>query len=187
MAGPTTAPMLTTPDPLAASPQDAAPPTAPEPGPQEDDVPEPPVPAEVLASAKLAATVPQIPEALMPLANGFCQYLQGRMHTFMTEEANRLIRGTNDTLVAMRDTAQGALQASGTAQDALTDVLATVAQGLTVNPYKATMKAVSPAGYLVSIEIVKTDPGELIESVEALHGVLKDMQYGAIPEIAAFD
>ena len=213
VAGPTTAPMLQAEDPLAASVQqtlhaaratEALPPSLPDTAPQgEDDLADPAVPAEVLAAGPLtgavgatlmnAPTVPAIPESLLPIASGFCQYLQGRLHQWLDEESATLIRstkdtirGANDTIVEMRDYAKGLLQANGDSQAALTTVLAQVSQGLTVNPYRATMKAISPAGYVVTIEVVKHNGAELCEAIEGMQAYLQEMKYGAVPEVEAF-
>jgi exodeoxyribonuclease V len=187
MAGPTSAPMLHTDDPLAPTAQSPLPASLPDTLPQDDDVADPVVPAAVLTPAPqaLPATVPRLSEDLLPMAQGFCQYLQATLDKWLMEEHSKLLRGANDSLVEMRDFAKGLLHANGDSQAALATVLSHVGQGLMVNPYKATMQAVSPAGYVVTIEVVKRDGGELVSAIEGMQEYLQEMRYTAMPAVAA--
>lgn len=186
--GPTTAPMLTM-DPFAPTAQEPLPASLPDTLPQDtgaEDIADPPVPPGALQTVEA-----HFPEgASVTVARAFCEYLQGKLHTWLMEEHSRMATGVDVTLASMRDHATAVMQTQQYSMDELTHAMRTIAeQGLmsVTNPYKATVKAVSTQGYVVSIEVVKRDPDSLIASVTALTGWLKEQQYGAMPEVAAFD
>lgn len=134
------------------------------------------------------STVPALPDALLPLAHGFCQYLQGHMHTLLSDEANTLIRGASDALTEMRDFTKGMLHANGDAQEALLSVLAQLgAHGLKLveTPYTLQVQVRNPAGVPIIITVRKASAAELLDELTRLETWLALQGYSAGQEVTA--
>ena len=154
-----------------------------------------PVPDNVLlvpnAGTVVVGTTPQpIPmnapsdtwHAHEALLLGFTEALQRRLHEGLLEDHSAITRTLDGVLAAMKGAIEtlGASHAQVVSQ--LSTALATLQErGLSVvqNPYHATVQAVSPEGYPVSIAIAKRDGSELTTALTSLVGWLAKQGYAA--------
>ena len=75
------------------------------------DIPEPTVPASLATALQepLHGTVPVLPDALLPLAHGFCQYVQAQLTAQLTDAGIKMARDVDKTITAMGDYTKGVL------------------------------------------------------------------------------
>ena len=174
--------------PLMAVPPDV-PPDVP-PVPLTDDIEDPPVPAG-LVQAALAASVPQIPDALLPLAHGFCQYLQTQVHTFLGDEHRALMKSVDASLASVRAWTEGMLQGNEHSQYTMGDALAKLHEHganlvhANADPYHAVITARTPNGFALQLTIEKATSGELIEELGRVEGWLVANGYTVVEGVAA--
>lgn len=112
----------------------------------------------------------------MALLVGFCQAVQTELMTGVETQFKAFLHCIDATWQHM----QKNLQHNEHAQYQLSDTLLKLqVQGLVImqNPYRARVQAVSPGGYLVELEIVKTDAETLMNSVTGLLGWLESNKY----------
>jgi hypothetical protein len=158
-----------------------------------DDVEDPPVPAGTIDVAPVPPdasmlTPPPvtIPDALVPLAHGFCQYLQSRMHAWLMDEHRSLMTTVDSSLASIRTWAQEVFQSNEHASYQLGDALAKLREGgLTLHqdrttPYTAVIDARTPQGFTLRLTIEKGTSGELIEELGRLEGWLVSNGYSVV-------
>lgn len=182
-----------------------------------DDIPDPPLPASladeamaqavpgVPATAPTTAVVPShgqappsIPATLRPpdfgqheaLLHGFCQYLQGKMHDWMTAEHRAVMASLENVYADARAHRETVLQANEHALYALGNTLAKLQEdGLKVHstPYEMSLRAYSPAGLPLTLTIRQATPQALIDELTRLETWLGMHGYTAEPgrEVAA--
>lgn len=154
-----------------------------------DDVIDPPVPPGTIDDV-VPPTVPALPDALLPLAHGFCQYLQSQVHTFLGEEHRQLQASVDASLAAVRHWAEGMLQGNEHAQYTLGDALAKVREDgarlvhAKADPYTAVLEARTPHGFPLRLTIEKGSSGELIEALGRLEGWLVANGYTVLEGVA---
>ena len=172
----------------------------------DDDIPDPRVPENVLSmptaavidastvgmsitpsqfphiSGQDAAAPPDAWHAHEVLLLGFTQALQRKLHEGLLEDHSAITRTLDGVLAAMK----GAIETLGTSHaqvvSQLSTALATLQErGLSVvqNPYQATVQAVSPEGYPVSIAIAKREGSELTTALTGLVGWMAQQGYAA--------
>jgi hypothetical protein len=167
-----------------------------EPDPHED-IPDPPLPTvveqAVQNTSQEAAPAPewQQHEALL---QGFLGLLQGRLKAWIEDEHKALqtARATCDlehqrlcqALEAVTKLAQQAVTTSQQTNEhawySLGDSLKTLQERgmqLRLDPYQATVQALSPHGFPVTIQVAKSDVSELIGALPALTGWLAQEHY----------
>jgi hypothetical protein len=125
------------------------------------------------------------------LLQGFCQALQKKLTAFLVDESQGMLK-TLDALmagiqrwtdaVALYQTAvqQHDLQAQSQVHAALR-LLQEQGLQLRHDPYTATVQALSPSGFPVTIQVAKGQAGELCQAVENLTAWLADTNYTAPP------
>jgi hypothetical protein len=151
-----------------------------------DDIPDPAVPPGTIddtPAPALPPTVPALPDALLPLAHGFCQYLQGqaRMHGWLMDEHRHLMTTLDASLVSIRDWAREVFQSNEHSQYQMANALE---KGLLLHqshtkaqPYTAVIDARTPHGFPLRLTIEKATSGELIEELGRLEGWLQANGY----------
>jgi hypothetical protein len=162
------------------------------------DIPDPLVPAGTIdvapvppdASMLTPPTV-TIPDALLPLANGFCQYLQSRMHAWLMDEHRSLMTTVDGSLASIRTWAQEVFQSNEHASYQMGDALAKLHEHgahlvhAKAEPYTAVIDARTPHGFPLRLTIEKGTSGELIEELSRLEGWLVANGYTVIDGTAA--
>lgn len=149
-----------------------------------DDIPDVSVPETLTAALAEPApsTLPDKYGEHEALLQGFCQHLQAIMHKWMLEEHHTLATGMDATLAGVRDWAKLVFQGNEHAQYSLADALLKIQEGgiaLRHDPYNATVQAVSPAGYPVTLHLAKPDAAALVEALPAVVGWLQANGYVA--------
>lgn len=166
-----------------------APPSAPllQAAPQPDDIPDPVVPAEVIAS-KTAQNAPEsthTPGAtsgtpkkseetaapIEPQALGFLQWIQQQLRSTFDLEILYANMRRDEQFSTMKTWLEA--QASPAALAALDT------QSLNGPPYQASVQAISPDGFAVTITVTKRDTGALVEDLNNLLPWLKAQGYRA--------
>lgn len=115
-----------------------------------DDVEDPPVPPGT--TDVLPPTVPPLPDALVPLAHGFCQYLQAQLETRLDDAGRRLTKEVGATMDEMATYTKGVM----------------AAYGPTPTPYQVTLRATSQEGFPVEVTMRKATAAELVEEMGRL-------------------
>jgi len=191
-----------------------APPSAPflnnTPADAPDDIPDPTVPAS-LAEAAMAQpvpglppeaptmavvpsngttppavppTVPALPDALLPLAHGFAQYVQGLLSQQLEEAAIRMTKSVDLTMSGMAQYTQGVLTANEHAEYSLAHVLEKLhSDGLKVYgaPYEMRLQVYTHAGIPLQFTIRHTSPAALLDELTRLETWLALQGYTATP------
>ena len=136
------------------------------------DIDDPDVPegtTEALeAFTAIPDTVPAIPEGLLPLAHGFCQYLQARLDTELTNAGIRMARGAETTITSMAEYTQGVLAANEHANYSFAEALIQFARGNPTLPYQMALQAHTPQGYPITLTIQKGTAEEFIPAMVKL-------------------
>ena len=125
-------------------------------------------------------TVPVLPDALLPLAHGFCQYLQGVFGAKLEEAALRMTKAMGVAMDGMARYTQGVLQCNEHAEMQLSDALLQVREhGLTVHgsPYEMTLQVSTPAGVPLTLTIRKGSAAELLDELTRLETWLSAQGY----------
>jgi len=190
-----------------------APPSAPMLNNEPDDIADPPVPESLAAEAMAQAvpgfplqgatmavvpsngttppavppTVPALPDALLPLAHGFCQYVQAMLGTQLEEAAIRMTKSVDLTMSGMAQYTQGVLTTNEHASYQLSDALLKLGeQGLKLveTPYTLQVQVKNPAGVPIVITVRKASAAELLDELTRLEGWL--MQQGYTGQEVAF-
>lgn len=158
-----------------------------------DDIPDPPVPASARDAVQAPANpvgVPNAPQApQMPsdtfnaheaLLQGFCQHLQNRLTQFLVEESKGLLRAFESTTLTLRECLERVAQPNEHAQYQLSDALLKLQEhgiALKGDPYRASLEALTPQGFPVTITVAKQQAGELVEALPALVGWMVEQGY----------
>ena len=117
------------------------------------------------------STVPPLPDAFLPLAHGFCQYLQAQFGAKLAETAIGMTKEVSATIDGMTRYAQGVLQSNEHVGYQLSDALLKVQEhGLTIHssPYEMSLQVYTPAGVPLALTIRKTSPGDLLDELTRL-------------------
>jgi hypothetical protein len=158
-----------------------------------EDIPDPAVPEGTIdvAPAMPPATAGTIPDALLPLAHGFCQYLQSRMHAWLMDEHRQLMTTVDGSLASIRTWAQEVFQSNEHAQYTMGDALTQLREHganfvhAKADPYTAVIDARTPHGFPLRLTIEKGSSGELIEELGRLEGWLVANGYTVVEGAAA--
>lgn len=159
-----------------------------------DDIPDPVVPegtAEVSslvqepregdkAPQTLPSLAPAIPDSLVPLAHGFCQYVQGLLGKQLDDAGVKMARSVEQTTNDMATFTKGVLASNEHASYQLSDALAKMQEGglpLLSPPYQAVLRVETSAGYPLSLTITKSTSGALIEELGKVEGWLQANGY----------
>jgi hypothetical protein len=136
------------------------------------DIDDPPVPEGTTdaleAFAGMPATVPALPEGLLPLAHGFCQYLQAKLDKELTDSGIKMARVVENSVLDMSKFTQGVLATNEHAQYSFADALVKFAQVSQPLPYRLALQAHTPQGYPVTLTIEKSSAEELIPAMGKL-------------------
>lgn len=139
-----------------------------------DDIADPPVPAGLVQAA---TTVPELPDALVPLAHGFCQYVQAQLGTQLTDAGIKMARSMDTTITAMADYTKGVLATNEHAHYAFADALAKITA--THTPYEMTLQVSTPAGVPLTLTIRQQTPVALLDELTRLEAWLQANGYTA--------
>jgi exodeoxyribonuclease-5 len=163
-----------------------------------DDIVDPTVPVGVLnlpdeglvqghqdgSTSPLPPAVPPsvagLPENLLPLAHGFCQYVQGLLGTQLEEAAIRMTKSVDLTMSGMAQYTKGVLTANEHASYQLSDALLKLGeQGLKLveTPYTLQVQVRNPAGVPIIITVRKASAAELLDELTRLEGWLEKQGY----------
>jgi exodeoxyribonuclease-5 len=124
-----------------------------------------------IAPPLVPSTVPSLPESFLPLAHGFCQYLQGAFGAKLEETAIGMTKEVSATIDGMTRYAQGVLQSNEHVGYQLSDALLQIREhGLTVHgsPYEMTLQVYTPAGVPLTVTIRKTSAADLLDELTRL-------------------
>lgn len=150
-----------------------------------DDIADPVTPPAVLQAPSSPPPVYNAHEALL---QGFCSALQAKMFAWMAEHHKAAMDITEHTWTAMVQHVDKLNQGNEHAAYQLANALAAIQErGLTVSasPYTATVQAVSPDGYAVSITVQKPEADALVEELGRLTPWLKNQHYTAPSAVVA--
>ena len=119
----------------------------------------------------MAATIPPVPDGLLPLAHGFCQYVQAQLTAQLTDAGVKMARDVDKTITAMADYTKGVLASNEHASYQISDALLKIMEhGFTISgaPYTATVSAVNTDGFTVTLTIQKHEASSLVEELQRL-------------------
>jgi hypothetical protein len=146
------------------------------------DILDPAVPPEALEPppAVGAPAEPSSVHAYDALLHGFCTALQGKLHAWLLEESTTFDRHLDKMLVFLKDWGEQTGKANEHACYQLSDALAKLCEhglGSLGAPYQATIQAISPAGFPITLQLAKQDPVALVGALESVHQWLASAQY----------
>jgi hypothetical protein len=173
-----------------------------------DDVPEPMVPASLAAAAMaqpvpglppaaptmavvpsngtgqatLHQSVPALPDALLPLAHGFCQYVQGLLGQQLEDAGLRMTKSVDLTMSGMAQYTQGVLTANEHASYQLSDALLKLREeGLKIleAPYTMQVQVRNQAGIPITLTVHKQTAADLLDELTRLEAWLATNGYTA--------
>lgn len=130
----------------------------------------------------LPPTVPGIPESLVPLAHGFCQYVQAQLNKQLEDAGIKMARSMDTTITDMANYTKGVLATSEHANYSFADALAKITQ--TQAPYSVVVHAVTPNGLPCTLTMHKPTSSELIEELGRMESWMIANGYTA-QEVAA--
>lgn len=132
------------------------------------------------APQPLPGAVPALPDALVPLAHGFCQYVQHLLGTQLHEAGVHTAKSVDATLTDMANFTKGILASNEHASYQLSDALSKFQEhGLPLlsPPYQAVLRVETSAGYPLALTITKSTSGALIEELGKVEGWLQANGY----------
>lgn len=130
----------------------------------------------------LSATVPSLPDAFLPLAHGFCQYLQAQFGAKLDEAAIRMTKSVDLAMSGMAQYTQGVLTCNEHAEMQLSNALLKLQEhGLKVYgaPYEMQLQVSTPAGIPLTLTIRQTTPAALLDELTRLEAWLSHNGYVA--------
>lgn len=160
-----------------------------------NDIPEPVLPSElvtaitpetpvndspIVETQHLNGAVSRIPEAMLPLAHGFCDYLQHRLHEWMMNEHRELTKGMDVTMSGIRDYALKVLQGNEHSQYSMADAMKTWSENglpLVSPPYQVVLRLRSPQGVGMTLTITKATSAQLVEALQGVSAWLHSAGY----------
>ena len=154
-----------------------------------DDIPDPIVPPNVSTTPVEAqngqgpSTVPLLPDQLIPLAHGFCQYVQAQLNRQLEDAGIKMARSMDTTITDMANYTKGVLSTNEHAHYSFADALAKITQ--TQAPYSVVVHAVTPSGLPCTLTMHKPTSSELIEELGRMTGWLEANGYTAQEVTAA--
>lgn len=137
-------------------------------------------PSSPVTPPSVPPTVPGLPDAFLPLAHGFCQYLQARLHGLIAEEHHHWMSGFDGALAHIRAHMETVLQSSEHAAYQLSDALLQVREhGVTIHgsPYEMTLQVSTPAGVPLTLTIRKGSAAELLDELTRLESWMAAQGY----------
>jgi exodeoxyribonuclease-5 len=154
---PEQAALLATPDPLR---EDS--PLLASPVPDVEDIPEPVLPDAILTDIANPPppTLSPLREDWLPMLQGFCQHLQHRLEDGVAEMNRQLLQTMDACCLSLKNMRDLAVEHNEHAQYQLSDALLKLhEQGLQLrqDPYQASVRAVSPQGFEVTLTLAKPD------------------------------
>ena len=154
-----------------------------------DDILEPPVPPAVLEPLPEAPIAQASKESCTfndheALLLGFSQALQKRLMEDVFAQANGMLKVLDAVYAKITGTVEQ-LTASHRATQA--DLVGVLQQGLLVRkePFMARIQGISPAGFVLTLEVVKEDAQALVTAVEAMMGWLEGQGYTGLHAASA--
>lgn len=123
----------------------------------------------------IPATVPSLPDAFLPLAHGFCQYLQAQFGAKLDEAAIRMTKSVDLAMSGMAQYTQGVLTCNEHAEMQLSDALLKLQEhGLKVYgaPYEMQLRVSTPAGIPLTLTIRQATPAALLDELTRLEAWL---------------
>lgn len=147
-----------------------------------DDIPDPVVPAGTIEATGPPATAGTIPDALVPLAHGFCQYVQGLLGKQLDDAGVKMARSVDTTVTEMANFTKGVLASNEHASYSFADALVKFAQASQETPYQVTLRATSQEGFPVEVTIRKATAAELVDEMGRLVGWLTANGYNSQSE-----
>ena len=128
-------------------------------------------------------TVPLLPDALLPLAHGFCQYVQAKLDAQLKDAGVKMARDVDTVISDMANFSKGVLGSNEHAAYQLSDALT---RGIKLVPpgYQVVVHAVTPCGLPCTLTMTKDTSSELIEELGRMTGWLEANGYTA-QEVAA--
>jgi len=142
------------------------------------------VPSNGTTPPAVPPTVPALPDALLPLAHGFAQYVQGLLSQQLEEAAIRMTKSVDLTMSGMAQYTQGVLTANEHAEYSLAHVLEKLhSDGLKVYgaPYEMRLQVYTHAGIPLQFTIRHTSPAALLDELTRLETWLALQGYTATP------
>ena len=137
------------------------------------------------APTVVPATVPPLPDGLLTLAHGFCQYLQAQFGAKLHETAIRMTKDVDLVMSEMAQFTKGVLSCNEHAEYQLSEAIRTLCdKGLPLHhaPYEMTLQVYTPAGLPLTLTVRKTTPAELLDELTRLETWLEMNSYtGAKP------
>ena len=133
-------------------------------------VPDSPPPPNVSTGtpAPSNGTVPVLPDALLPLAHGFCQYVQAQLTAKLDEAGRRMTKDVDMTMSEMATYTKGVMGAYAP----------------TPTPYSVVVHAATPSGLPCTFTVQKPTSSELIEELGRMVGWLEAHGYTAAEVMA---
>ena len=124
------------------------------------------------------STVPPVPDTLLPLAHGFCQFVQAKLEGQLKDAGIKMSRDVETVVNEMATFSKGVLAANEHAHYSFADALAKITAKPDL-PYTATVTATSADGFGLTLTIQKPDSGELVEEIGRLLPWLKGQGFTA--------
>jgi len=146
------------------------------------------VPSNGTAPVSVPPTVPALPEAILPLAHGFCQYVQGLLSQQLEDAGIRMTKSVDLAMSGMAQYTQGVLSCNEHAEMQLSDALLKLGeQGLKLleTPYTLQVQVRTPAGIPLTLTVRKQTAGELLDELTRLEGWLASNGYTGLEVLAA--
>ena len=113
---------------------------------------------------ELPPTVPGIPDSLVPLAHGFCQYLAAQMHAHLKDAGVKMARDVDTVISDMANFTKGVLSSNEHASYQLSDALLKGIKLVTPG-YQMVIQAVTPQGLPLTLTVHKDTSAELVEEL----------------------
>jgi exodeoxyribonuclease-5 len=148
-----------------------------------DDIADPKVPATLTDALRQEPALPDKFGEHEALLQGFCQHFQRRFDAALAQsgkDAMRCLEDMHGYIKRQLEMDQEKIRHAETALDQLLTKIAAGGIALRHDPYEASIQAMSPQGFRVTVAIKKGDPEDLIDKLPALIGWLAESGYTAI-------
>jgi len=129
-----------------------------------------------------------LPDALLPLAHGFAQYVQALLSQQLEEAAIRMTKSVDLTMSRMAQYTQGVLQCNEHAEMQLSHALLKLGEDglkLVETPYTLQVQVRNPAGVPIVITVRKATAAELLDELTRLETWLALQGYEGTQEVTA--
>jgi hypothetical protein len=187
MAAPKTPPIEETPLLATPGPLSEEAPLLASPVPDVDDIPEPVLPEALLPSLATPPppTLPPLRDDWLPMLQGFCQHLQHRIDADVMEHHRGVMQALDAVCHTVKTWMEGIVQQNEHAQYQFSDALLKLQEhGLQLrqDPYQARVRALSPQGYEVTIQMPKPDREALTTALPLLLEWMAEQGWVGVPQ-----